>query len=478
MTDTPCAHHPLLPGHELTLHVDSLASDGRGLARSNGLVVFMERALPGQRVRARILALRKRLVEATVEEILTPSPDEQPALCPHAAACGGCLWQTLPYEHQLFWKQRIVEDALGRLGHIANPPVLPILPSPERWGYRNKMAFAFGTREDGGLALGQRGRRSHTVIDLYECLMQTPITMQLLAVMRQFARDTRLPAYDAARQSGFWRALVIRRNQAGRYLAECIVAPHPNGRQAAVRLGRQLADTLMNASPAVSGVVLSRRSAPADLAQGEETLLLAGDGTLSENMQRPADVFGSTPSLELHFDCHSFFQVNTSAAERLYGEAARLLAPDRTDCLLDLYCGVGGIGLFLAPLANRVFGVEVTPQAIKLAIANARRAGLAHCRFESGDAAKAFASLGRQQQTETAVVVDPPRAGLASQVCEGILRLRPRRLVYISCNPATLARDAQRLATHYVLKSAQPVDLFPQTQHVECASLFTLREPA
>ena len=478
MTDISCAPQPLLPGHELILRVDSLASDGRGLARSDGLVVFMERALPGQRVRARILALRKRLVEAAVEEVLTPSSDEQPAPCPHAASCGGCPWQTLPYDRQLFWKQRIVEDALSRLGHIVNPPVLPILPSPETWGYRNKMAFAFGTGEQGELTLGQRGRRSHAVIDLHSCLMQTPVTMRLLEAMRQFARSTRLPAYDSARRCGFWRAFVVRCNRSGHYLAECLVAPHPDGRQAAIRLGRSMADALMDACPDLVGVVLSRRSAPADLAQGEETLLLVGRGTLSETLQRPADVFGFMPPLELTFDYHSFFQVNTPAAECLYGEAARLVGTKRAEHLLDLYCGVGGIGLFLAPLANRVLGVETTPQAIELAVANARRAGLGHCRFKTGDAATAFAGLTQRPQDEAVVVVDPPRAGLSGQVCEGILRLRPRRIVYISCNPATLARDAQRLATHYSLKSARPVDLFPQTAHVECASLFTLREQA
>ena len=476
MTDTPCHLSFLRPGQELTLRVESLASDGRGVARNDGLVIFMERALPGQLVRARILTLRKRLAEACVENVLEPSLDERPASCPHADACGGCPWQTLPYERQLFWKQRIVEDALTRLGHIANPPVLPILPSPEIWAYRNKMAFAFGTGPQGELTLGQRGRRSHAVVELSNCLMQTPVTMQLLEAMRQFARKTRLPAYDSASRNGFWRAFVVRRNRDEHYLAECLVAPHPDGKQASVRLGHALADALTTACPELTGFVLSRRTAPADIAQGEETVFQTGDSTLRETLHRPSDVFGPAPSLELRFDHRSFFQVNTLAAERLYGEAARQLTAVRAACLLDLYCGVGGIGLFLAPLADRVLGVETTPQAVTLAVENARHAGFAHCRFEAGDAATAFASLDlRKQQLETVVVVDPPRAGLSSQVCAGILRLRPRRLAYISCNPATLARDAQRLASQYVLRSARPVDLFPQTQHVECASLFMLR---
>ncbi len=461
------------------MRVASLASDGRGVARSNGLAVFMERALPGQLVRARLLTLRKRLAEALVEEVLEPSPDERPAPCPHAAVCGGCPWQTLPYDRQLFWKQRVVEDALTRLGHIANPPVLPILPSPETWGYRNKMAFAFGTGTQGNVTLGQRGRRSHAVVDLHACLMQTPATMQLLEAMRQFAQKTRLPAYDSALRTGFWRAFVVRRNRDGKYLAECLVAPHPCGRQSAVRLGPPLADALTAACPALTGVVLSLRSSPADIAQGEKTLFQTGDGTLCETLHRSPDVFGPTPPLALRFDHRSFFQVNTLAAECLYGEAARQLTAVRASCLLDLYCGVGGIGLFLAPLADSVLGVEETPAAVALAIENARHAAFAHCRFEAADAAQAFASLRPQnRQAETVVVVDPPRAGLSKQVCEGILQLRPRRLAYISCNPATLARDAQRLAPDYVLKSARPVDLFPQTQHVECASLFTLRGPA
>jgi len=454
------------PDSVAELRIEALASDGRGIARcAEGLTIFVEGAFPGQVVLARITSRRKRYAEGFAETLLSPAPDERPAPCIHAGECGGCPWQGLAYAAQLRWKEQIVRDALQRIGHIENPPVRAILPSPAEWRYRNKMSFVFGEDAAGLPALGQRSRRSHTVVNITGCLMQDEAAMRILAIARDAARASGLPAKTNERPDGFWRYIVIRRPRSGKRFADIIVGQKKAGEDAA----KTLAESLL-ASGAADGVTVSERLSPSDLAQGEKTLLTLGDTSPAETLVRPAGCFPTdTPhELELGFDHHSFFQVNTPAAEKLYGEAAALLCAEPVGTLWDLYCGVGGIGLFLAPLAGEVRGVEIVSDAIRQARRNAAKANLRHCRFLAGDAGAAFTMMEETGVTSSTVVsVDPPRAGLAPGVTKKLLQLRPERILYISCDPATLARDVARLAPAYSLREARPVDLFPQTPHVE-----------
>ncbi len=474
MTALSSSSCPPTPGQILELSIHALASDGRGIARDQGRVVFSEGTLPGQRVRVRVVSVKKRFVEARLEAVLAPSEDEQPALCSHAEECGGCPWQTLPYARQLFWKQQIVEDALTRIGHLEHPDIRPILPSPEPWKYRNKMSFAFGHAPDGQLTLGQRSRRSRHVIDLTDCHMQDERTMALLHTVRRVAAESGLEAKTDRNPSGFWRFLVVRRPRSGAFVVECIVAGHPQGTRAAVKLGQTLFQAIQDAAIGVNGFVLAQRTAESDVAQAEHILFRAGDTVLQESLERSATIFSATHAhLDLQFDTSSFFQVNTPAAERLYGEVARLLASTRLEDIWDLYCGVGGIGLFIAPLAQAVYGVETVDSAVAMARHNADMAGFSHCCFERGDASLAFARMKKNKAgSRSVVLVDPPRAGLSTSVMDGLLRSGAKHIVYVSCNPATLARDAARLSGTYRLVCAQPVDLFPQTPHVECVTLF------
>ena len=455
---------------ELSIH--ALASDGRGIARLEGLTVFVEGAFPGQKIEARITAMRSRYAEAVAERVLTPAPCTRPAPCPHADVCGGCPWQSLPYAQQLRWKEQIVRDALCRVGHISDPPVRRIMPSPSEWHYRNKMSFAFGVDEKGMLTLGQRARRTHAVAAITGCLMQDEKAMRLLELISSTARAGALSAATPQHPGGFWRHVVLRHTRSGLRHVEIITGR--NRRTRAVL--QNLAAEIMR-EPGVDGVAVTERTSPGAVARGDRTTLVTGCTELFETLTRPAAFFPPhTPaSLRISFDHSSFFQVNTAAAEMLYGQAAELVSASPVDTLWDLYCGAGSIGLFLAPLAQKVYGVEIIEEAIIKARQNAKAAGLEHCTFTARDAGTAFALMASHGMNARDVVcVDPPRAGLDRKLTDKLLELRPGRIVYISCNPATLARDIARLAAGYELVEARPVDLFPQTPHVETVCLLRL----
>lgn len=508
-----CAEMPR-PGDCVDLEIQTLASDGRGIGRlggqgaedaprgAAGLTVFVSGALPGQRVRARIVSLRKRLAEAEFASLLRPSPEEREPVCPHAGAggpegaCGGCPWQSLRYERQLFWKERILRDALERVGHLDAPCVLPALASPREWGYRNKMEFAFAPARDGadgadgseepprggagrgGLVLGLRERGSRRVVSVTQCRMQSERTMRLLATMRCFAAAEGLSAWDSSTARGLCRFFVVREPEAlseavptggaarRPCLAELIVGPElaPG---AAAAFGRRAAAALREAVPDLDGFVLSRRAARSDVAYGESTLYREGTVCLTERLGPVRVTLGHD----------AFFQVNTAAASLLYAEAARMADTGTARRVWDVYCGVGSLGLYLAaagglPPDAELTGIETMPGGVRMARRNAEALGLRRCRFIRGDAAEVLRKLAGAPDV---ITVDPPRAGLDPSVIQSLLRVMPSRLVYVSCNPATLARDAARLAKGFRLCRTRPADLFPQTPHVESVSLFMPR---
>ena len=451
------------PGQQLRLEITGLISDGRGLARHNGRAVFVADALPGQRVTATVTTVKPRLAEARLDSLTEHAPNARPALCPHSGDCGGCTWQAMPYAEQLGWKERFVVDALQRIGRVAEPPVLPVLPAPREWNYRNKMEFAFagsGAGSGKDLSLGLRRRGSHGIVDVSACLLQSELTMRVLACVRRSARETGVAAWNR-KDGGLWRFLVIREPEAGGCLVELIVGPHPE----AVRHGQALAEAVFAACPAVTGFVLSERRSAADVAYGEKIVLRQGVTELTERVG----------GVELQLGAGAFFQVNTAATELLYAEAARMAGAGPVRNVWDVYCGVGSIGLYLArhlPVET-LTGMEQSAQAVRLARINAQNTHVP-ATYHKGEAARIMMSMGGDPAAvPDLAVVDPPRAGLEAEVASLLCRLRPERILYVSCDPATLARDAARLAP-YRLMTVRPVDLFPQTPHVESVALFAL----
>ncbi len=480
-------------GDALELNLHGLSPDGRTVGRSeDGMTVFVRGGLPGQRVRVRLSAVRKRMAEAELVDVLLPSPDERPAPCIHAESCGGCPWQSLPHARQLEWKTRLVQDALRRLGRLDLPEgVIRPAVSPDgepEWGYRNKMEFAFAAGDNGRTLLGLRARASRSVTEVTHCLLQTPRTMAVLEELRRLVEKFHLRAApgeqggragsarrkgfsSAVRQNDILRFAVIREPRDGGCLVELITLPSPQEDANIRKLGSEL----MNASAGVTGFVHSVRTSPASVAYGEKTVFTLGEPGLSETLHLQGR------DVTFRLDHNSFFQVNTRAAERLYNTAADLAstlfdaAPGRPwgrECW-DIYCGAGGLALTMAPHFEQVFGLETVPQAVQLAALNADRAGLGQrCTFESGDAAR-LERCFRERGNPDLLVTDPPRSGMDERTVQAILKHRPPRLVLVSCNPSTLARDLARLSQTYTVRAVQPVDLFPQTPHVETVAVLS-----
>lgn len=487
--------------------VQALAHDGRGVGRlgngdaacpgalsdpTAGTVVFISGALPGQIVRAQAVRRKPRLIEAVALDILRPAPDAVPPLCPHQRICGGCPLQIMPYARQLDWKRQLALDALTRIGRLDRAMLESVLeavhPSPRLREFRNKMEFAFGSDREGSLILGLRRRGSLEAIPVPGCVLLPPPAFEIVNAVRDLAARSNFAPYvprserderaAGQRGHGFWRFLILRRgrtaeNPAPRWWALCVTSPGDRARRAAVRA---LGKNLLAAFPALAAFIHEERGSRENLAAGERRVLTLDD----QGRERPEAALLHLPLADRVFslDAASFFQVNTGAAQTLARLARDMLGP-RTPPgggLLDLYCGVGAPGLVLAPSFERVLGLECDARAVALARSNAAVMGLAHCRYLADDAAaldhRAGTGSGPISRTWDTALADPPRAGLSPKALSNLLKLAPRRLLYISCNTATLARDAVLISSQYSLKRLAIVDLFPHTPHLECLSLW------
>lgn len=494
----------------LNLELDSLAHDGRGIGRlknpeapgERGLTVFVAGGLPGQTVRCRVTARKPRFLEAELLEVLQPAPDEVPPHCPHTGRtegtqdCGGCPLQRMPYARQLEWKERLARDALVRIGGLDAGNLEQVwattLPSPALSGFRNRMTFAFGMTGE-NLALGQRGRGGAAVVDTTVCALLPEGARELLAEAHAAAAESGLTAWRAPEQRrkhgtgarGFWRFLTLRQGwrpgeAAPRWWVLCLTSPGGSRERAAVRaLGERLLN--LGGACALGGFIHEERYQEDALAIGEHRVFCLN----AQGAENPAAATLHLPlgGRSFALDVASFFQVNTGAAELLAHTVREMAAQTEGAALLDVYCGVGAPGQLLAPRFATVLGMESDRRAVALARSNAAAAGLDACRYAVGDANALLRRLadagtlpgipkGKLAPPWDMVLIDPPRGGLAPAALDALLRLAPQHLLYVSCNPATLARDAARLAKSYTLKRMAAVDLFPHTPHLECCCLW------
>lgn len=444
----------------LTLDITDLALGGKAVARHDGRVVLVDRGLPGDQVRARVSKVRSRYSEALCETLEVGSPDRVSPPCPHVQRCGGCRLQELDYEAQCRLKERQVRDTLMHLGRIADPPVLPLRRAPEPFGYRNKMEFSFHPAEDGPiLGLHERGTFDR-VFPLDDCLLPSRLTIEIVRRTAAFARDHGWRAYHPRRHDGMLRYLVVRHLSA---TGECAV--HLVSAAEEVPDLESWAATVASCSSEVKTVTLLLNRSRANVAIGESERFLVGEGVVRERL------------LGLIFEAGSgaFLQTNSRQAETLYRTALEEAAPAADDTVLDLYCGAGTLTLLLARAAAEVVGVESVPPAIAAARRNAERNGVTNVRFVAGEARQVLREWARGERAEAPrpaiVMVDPPRAGLHPRVVARIAELHPRRIVYVSCNPATLARDLVDFgARDYAPRAVTPVDMFPHTAHIECVA--------
>jgi len=429
-------------GEELVLEIDSLAQGGRGVARSDGYVVFVSGGLPGDRVRARLTKVKRGFAEGTALELVEPSPDRIPDRCVHQGEpCPGAPWQALPYDHQLAEKTRQVDEALRRLGGLDEFELEPIVPAIEQWRYRNKFEYSFGERE-GTLVLGFHRRGSWSeVIDAEDCQLASVRNNKARNEIRDWARNEGIPAHDGRDRTGVLRNLVVREGR---------------------RTGQ--VQTRLVTSPA------SFTKPPVDLHTVVER---PGGGTAG-----PTGVLGQE-FLEEELGCQrfrishaAFFQTNTEMAERLCELTSHAAGLSGRERVFDLYCGIGTIGLLLARDAGEVWGIETVPEAIADAEHNAARNRIENARFLSQDVRLGVRPLLEEAGSPDVVVVDPPRAGLSKKVVRRVIECGARRIVYVSCNPTTLAPNAAQLvAAGYRLRRVRTVDMFPHTPHVECVAM-------
>ena len=452
-------------GQTLVLEIDDLAYGGRGLARVDGFAVFVDRALPGDTVEARVYRKKKNYAEARVLEILQPSADRVQAPCRYSGHCGGCRLQALSYRKQLFYKRRHVAESLAHIGLLRDVPVHAARPSQQVFGYRNKMEFSCSDRrwllpeELGrddvpmGMALGLHVPGTfHKVLDIAACLIQPEAGNAILGHVREYIRASDRPVYGLRSHEGFWRFVMLRHSAAEDAWMVNLVTKTLD-RDAV----QPLADTLRQAFPRIVSVVNNVTARKAGIAAGEFEVCLAGQPVIIDRIG----------ALEFEISANSFFQTNTRGAETLYGIVRQYAGLGGGETVVDLYCGTGTIALFLAAEAGQVIGVEQAAEAVADARRNSRRNGIGNCRFVAGDAGEVLAQLDVRPQV---MVIDPPRAGMHRKVLAQVLALAPGRIVYVSCNPATLARDLALLAEAYVVAEVQPVDLFPHTFHVECVA--------
>jgi 23S rRNA (uracil1939-C5)-methyltransferase len=445
------------PGEELELRIDTLATGGRGVARHEGLVVFVGGALPGDRVRARITKVKRRHAEGVAVERLELGPDRVDAPCPHFGPCGGCRWQDLAYERQLEHKAGQVEDALRRIGHLQGYATEPIVGAPSQYHYRNKLEYAWTAAPDGpALGFHQAGRWD-AVLDLSVCLLTGSTGNAIRETFVAWARAQGLEAYDQEAQRGYLRHLVVREGlRTGEAL--CILVTSPGELPGVDDLEARLAEHC----PGVVGVLHAVNDGVAEVTAGLAARRLFGRVWFEEEIL----------SLRLRVSAGAFLQTNTEMTDLLYRDAVEQAALTGDEVVWDLYSGIGSIALALSARARQVVGVEIAEEAVERARENAALNGVGNVEFVAGDAAKALRPLvERGLPKPDVVVVDPPRAGLSQKVVRRIVELGPRRIVYVSCNPTTLAGNGLLLSEDgYRLERVRPFDLFPHTPHVECVA--------
>ncbi len=447
-------------GDVADVRIDSLATGGRGVARIDGFVVFVDRALPGDEARVRVRTSRRKHGEADVLEILAPGPDRVTPTCPHVGACGGCRWQALAYPAQLREKEQLVRDAISRIAHLPEVPIDGIVGADDNLGYRNKIELTFTQDEEAGPALGfHRAGRWDQVLEIDRCHLVGDAPNAAKDAVQRWARASGLSAYDQRLHEGELRNLIVRHSARTGELLLVLVTTDVD----LPRLGN-LIEELEVSVPGLVGLLHTRNGGLSEATYGHPTTVVTGRDWYRE------EILGLT----LHVPWNGFLQTNTAMCERLYGIAIEEARLTGSEVVWDLYSGIGSIGLALARDAGRVVGIEIVEEAVRQATANAERNGIGNAEFIAGDVAKAVQPLvDAGAPMPDLVVIDPPRAGLTPKAVKRVLELAPKTIVYVSCNPTTLAGNAVLLTEGgYALQTVRPVDMFPHTPHVECVARF------
>ncbi len=442
--------------------ITGLAFGGRGIARIDGMAVFVDQAVPGDRAVIQFTRRKKNFAEARLVDILSPSADRVVAPCRYSGFCGGCTWQFLRYERQLEYKRRHVAESLEHIAGIKQVPVHATVPSAAIFEYRNKMEFTCADRRwllpdemadpgaDRTFALGLHVPGTfHKVIDTLECLLHPALGNRILAEIRDYIRSSGRPVYGLRSHEGFWRFAMLRNSAAtGRWMVNLVTAFEDEKALLA------LAERLMSVFPEITSVVNNVTARKAGIAVGEFERVVAGEPCIRDAIGR----------FEFEISANSFFQTNTRGAARLYETVVEYAGLSGGENVLDLYSGTGTIPILLSGHCRDVVGIEISASAVADAQKNCRLNGITNCRFVPGDIQDCLPDLDVRPEV---VVIDPPRVGMAREVVGQVMGMAPERIVYVSCNPATLARDLALLNEAYDVLEIQPLDMFPHTFHME-----------
>ena len=444
---------PVQRDQELELTIDSLAYGGNGVARLDGFVVFVRRGLPGDTVRARVTKVQRRHAEALATEVLSSGPARVEAPCAHYPACGGCRFQDLAYDAQVATKEQWVRDSLQRLAGLAEPPLEPILGAASQFHYRNKMEYSFAP----GPVLGlHKAGRWDEVLEIDKCWLTTDLGNAIRNRVQEWAREEKLDGYDQETHEGYLRHLLLREGRnTGQMLVQLVTSRGE-------RFDRERLIEVLTEFPEVKSIHWSVNRGVAEVTN-LPTELLWGDEAIEEEIG----------GLRFRVRPNAFLQTNTEMAAQLYEIARSYAALTGGETVYDLYCGIGTIGLSMATSAMTVWGIEISEESVACAIENAELNSIGNAAFFAGNVGEVLQELRDRAGDPDVVVVDPPRAGLAGKALRRLGEIGAPRVVYVSCNPTTLAGDLKRLSDDYGyrLVKAKPVDMFPHTPHVECVAL-------
>jgi len=449
----------LVKNEIIPLEITDLTLEGSGVGHYDGLAVFVPYTAPGDKINAHIVKVKSKLAYGIIDKILTPSPHRIQADCPVFSKCGGCAFRHIDYETELKIKQNHVKETLKRIGGIdAEVEAVKALSSPDR--YRNKAQYPL--EEAGGeLKIGFYAPRSHRVIDCRDCLLQPLSFEDILSVFDKWISDYNIPVYNEKNHTGLLRHIYIRQ---GLNTGEIMVCPIINGQK--LPRSEELINALLNNQPGIKSIILNINRKDTNVILGEDCLTLWGQDYITDKLC----------SLNFRLSPLSFYQVNPAAARILYETAGDFAALTGKETVLDLYCGAGTIGLTMAAKAEEVIGVESVPEAVEDAKTNAAINKIKNARFICADAREAAELLAEQGIRPDVIVLDPPRKGCSPDLLKTVAQMQPDRVVYVSCDPATLARDCAMLVElGFEVKKVTPVDMFPRTGHVECV-VWMLRE--
>lgn len=446
---------PVAKNDVVEMNITGLSHEGHGVGRVHGFALFVPGALPREQVRVKVVKVKKQYGYGKLLEILAASPDRTEPACPVYGRCGGCQLQHLDYAAQLHWKRQQVIDALERIGGLSSVPVHPTIGMERPWQYRNKAQVPVGL-QDGRVVTGFYAPRSHRIVPFQQCGIQHPVAEMVLRIVRQWAEQRRIAIYDEERHTGLLRHVVVR---TGFATGEVMVILVTNGER--LPHVRELTERLRQAVPGLASVVQNIQPERTNVILGARSNVLWGRDVIYDELD----------GVRFAISARSFYQVNPVQTEVLYAKALEYADLSGRETVIDAYCGIGTISLFLARRAQRVYGVEVVPEAVEDARRNAALNGMDNVTFVAGEAETIIPQWAEEGMRADVIVVDPPRKGCDQRLLDAILTMAPRRLVYVSCNPATLARDLKYLAAcGYAVQEAQPVDMFPQTVHVECVT--------